>query len=395
VSENVNITADVPESEAFQSLGADDMQDMGLDSPGPPGGSIVDQAPAGDQPMAEAAVDEVSELPAGPGGAAEMPMEEATAVTEGTLDHPEGETPGVKGPCLALMDAHLHTIDAALRNYQPTNGNLAVNTASTLQPREAMWKRLVEQSRQVVLTGAESRNQDNVDEICSGNMSRVPELSVLTLRSARCLAAAGPSGNAVAKEGLMSAGCAMLRKQAAMAVVLVACLFGSGLADDAGKTATLNRTLSDIAELSRSINQQIEEACALIDRLSEQRELLTHEINQERERHGIASFRQAVQINRIDYNLKLIQQLSAYIERLHGSAEYFRGANQLLNFYARQARDDLLMLKTLQDADISGLMNKFAAAKNEFEMVLNKPLLDASGPYPRSLEMTWNEILRK
>ena len=74
----------------------------------------------------------------------------------------------------------------------------------------------------------------------------------------------------------MSAGCAMLRKQAAMAVVLVACLFGSGLADDAGKTATLNRTLADIAELSRSINQRIEVVCALIDRLNEQRELLTH-----------------------------------------------------------------------------------------------------------------------
>ena len=385
MSENVNITADAPESEAFQSLGADDMQDMGLDSPGPPGGSIVDQAPAGDQPMAEAAADEVRELPAGPVGAAEMPMEEAPAVSEDTPDHPEGETPGVKGPCLALkeidktetqpatgralkrrhvvqaicafvlilalagsvwvyfyrphlfglphgsrtssaetestqpalysasrsaasatapdvswesrlqqvdilrqvlqakqaeivrlqrsyqfgvleleeeiarfikrtgvdgfaqalkerpvefnldsiqrrqayadgldkplrwidaageellylqrralydlqvrqaasgvdLDAHLHAIDAALRNYQPTTENLAVNTAATLQPREAMWKRLVEQSRQVVLTGAENRNQDTVDEICSGNMGRVPELSVLTLRSARCLA---------------------------------------------------------------------------------------------------------------------------------------------------------------------------------------------------------------
>jgi hypothetical protein len=40
-------------------------------------------------------------------------------------------------------------------------------------------------------------------------------------------------------------------------------------------------------------------------------------------------------------------------------------------------------------------MNKFAAAKNEFEMVLNKPLFDASGPYPRSLEMIWNDIIAK
>ena len=86
------------------------------------------------------------------------------------------------------MDAHLREIDAAIRNFQPTPENLAVNTACPLQPLEALWKRLVEQSRHVTLAGAESRNQDIVDEICSGNMGRVSELSVLTLRSARCLA---------------------------------------------------------------------------------------------------------------------------------------------------------------------------------------------------------------
>jgi chromosome segregation ATPase len=180
-----------------------------------------------------------------------------------------------------------------------------------------------------------------------------------------------------------------------MAVVLVACLLGSALADGADKTATLIRTLSELAELSRGINQRIEEACGLLDRLNEQRELLTNEIQQERGRHAIASFRQAVEINRIDHNLRLMQQLTAYIERLNGSVEYFRGANQLLNYYARQARDDLLMLKTLQDADISGLMTKISAARNEIETVMNKPLFAASEPYPRSMEMIWNDILRK
>jgi hypothetical protein len=385
VSENVDITADPPALEGFQSLGADDMKDMGLESNGPPGDSIAAQAPAGDQPMAEAAAVEAAELPAGQGSSAEMPVEEAAAVAEETSSLPEGETPGLKGSCLALkeidatetqpakgralkrrrlvqgicalvlvlalatsawvyfhrphlfgllhgsrpsmaepessepaldrrsspaapvtaagmscesllqrvdilrqvlltkraeivrlrqgyqygvleleeeiaryikrtgvdvlaqalkerqvefnldsiqrrqayadgleqplrwidaageallylqrrafydlqvrqaaagvdMDAHLRAIDAALRTYQPTTENLAVNTASALQPLEARWKRLLEQSRHVVLTGAESRNQDIVDEICSGNMGRVPELSALTLRSARCLA---------------------------------------------------------------------------------------------------------------------------------------------------------------------------------------------------------------
>jgi len=193
----------------------------------------------------------------------------------------------------------------------------------------------------------------------------------------------------------MSVGYAVLKKQSAMAVVLMACLFGSALAEDAGKTETLNRTLSEIAELGRNINERIEEACTLLDRLNEQRELLKNEINQERRRQGITAFRQAVQIKRIDYNLRLMQQLTGYIERLNGSVEYFRGANQLLNFYARQARDDLLMLKTLQDADISVLMNKISASKIEFEMMLNKPLFVASEPSPRSMEMIWNDIIKK
>jgi hypothetical protein len=89
------------------------------------------------------------------------------------------------------MDAHRREIDAAIRNFQPTPENLAVNTACPFQPLETLWKRLVEQSRYVTLTGAESRNQAIVDEICSGNMGRVSELSFLTLRSARCLAESG------------------------------------------------------------------------------------------------------------------------------------------------------------------------------------------------------------
>jgi hypothetical protein len=192
----------------------------------------------------------------------------------------------------------------------------------------------------------------------------------------------------------MSGGYAPLKKRAVMAVVLAAFLFGSAWADDAGKTETLNRALSEITELERNIHARIEEGGALLDKLNEQRELLKKEINQERRRQDISSFHQAVQNKRIDYNLRLVQQLTAYIERLNGSVEYFRAANQLLNFYARQARDDLLMLKTLQDADISGLMSKITTSKDEFEMMLNKPLFNASGPITFSMETIWNDIIK-
>jgi hypothetical protein len=385
VSENANIATGPPEPEGFQGLGADDMKNIGLDSPGPPGGSIAAHGVAGDPSMMEAAAPEVLNRPADPAEAAKRPAEAAATAAADSPDHPEGAPSGLKEPSPALkeihgtqtrpakgrvlkrrrmvhlicalipvlalagsgwvyfhhphlsnlphgsapftadpeigeppldsagrspasgtasemtwesrlrevdilrqvllakreeigrlrqryqygvleleeeiarfikrtgvdglaqalkerqvefnldsiqrrqaytdsldkplrwidaaseellylqrralcdlqvhqaasgvdMDAHRRRIDAALRTYQPTTENLAVNTAYALQPLEALWKRLVEQSRHVTLTGAEIRNQDIVDEICSGNMGRVSELSFLTLRSARCLA---------------------------------------------------------------------------------------------------------------------------------------------------------------------------------------------------------------
>jgi hypothetical protein len=40
-------------------------------------------------------------------------------------------------------------------------------------------------------------------------------------------------------------------------------------------------------------------------------------------------------------------------------------------------------------------MRKITTSKSEFEVVLNKPLLNASEPATWSMEMIWNDIIKK
>ena len=93
MSENATITADPPEPEGFQSLAADDEKNMGLDSPGPPGGSIAAHGSADEPSMTEAAVHEVRNRPADAGDASKLPVEAATTVTADSPNHPEEATP--------------------------------------------------------------------------------------------------------------------------------------------------------------------------------------------------------------------------------------------------------------------------------------------------------------
>jgi hypothetical protein len=90
------------------------------------------------------------------------------------------------------LKAHVAEIDSALAKYQPTPENLAVG--SPAQPNASMdmiWKRLVEQARLTTVSTEDQQDQEIIDEVCSGYLGRLSELTNLTLRAARCLAESG------------------------------------------------------------------------------------------------------------------------------------------------------------------------------------------------------------
>ena len=168
----------------------------------------------------------------------------------------------------------------------------------------------------------------------------------------------------------------------------------AGAAADAGKAQELNRALADIGAAEQMLRQRAARAEEARRMLRQQADELKAEIQQERRRTNVAAFQQALQVCRIDYNLRLVQRLFGYMERLEDRIGYFRTAVHALDFHRRQIRDDLLILKTLNDADISGLMRQLAADLSGFTAQAEKPLLTASASGLRPLESIWSDVLQ-
>jgi hypothetical protein len=161
-----------------------------------------------------------------------------------------------------------------------------------------------------------------------------------------------------------------------------------------GKRQELNRALADIRTAEQMINQRAALAEEVRRMLGQQVDGLKTEIHLERRRTGAVSFAQARQISRIDYNLRLVQRLLGYIDCLDNRIGYFRSAGHSLEFYRQQIRDDLLILRTLQDVDTAGLMERLAADIAQFKHQSEKPLLSAATSGLRPLEAIWGELLQ-
>jgi hypothetical protein len=166
------------------------------------------------------------------------------------------------------------------------------------------------------------------------------------------------------------------------------------MAANDGKAQELNRALLDIGAVEHTIRQKAALAENVRETLRRQADELKTEIHQERRRTNVTAFPQALQVNRIDYNLRLVQRLFGYIDRLEDRIGYFRSAVQTLDFCRRQIRDDLLILRTLDDADTSGLMRQLASDLNGFKAQAERPLLTAGASGLRPLEAIWSDILQ-
>jgi hypothetical protein len=179
-----------------------------------------------------------------------------------------------------------------------------------------------------------------------------------------------------------------------LAVGFVLGVWCAAIAADDGKAQELNLALQNIGAAEQMIRQKAALAESVRRMLRQQAEELKSEIRQERRRTGVAAFHPALRVDRIDYNLRLIQRLFGYIDRLEDRIGYFRSAAQALDFYRRQIRDDMLILRTLNDADTAGLMHQLASELNGFRDQAEKPLLTASASVLRPLETIWSDILQ-
>jgi hypothetical protein len=192
----------------------------------------------------------------------------------------------------------------------------------------------------------------------------------------------------------MRAGGGRVGRTAAWLVALVLCC-GAGTAAqafDRSKTEALEQAASGMAEALRSLEERSAAAAGLGRRLKAHRDLLRAEIARERQRLGVESYPQALRVERIGYNLRLIQRIDGYLAAIERRIGHIRALEHTLDFTRRSAQDELRLLKTLEDRDISELASRVGSVLEEVVRETTRPLLDAADAPSASLERVWSGL---
>ena len=179
----------------------------------------------------------------------------------------------------------------------------------------------------------------------------------------------------------------------ALVPVLILYFLGSVVYATGDKTSGLKRKMGENASLQTLLSGKINQATEKRDRLTQKMEELKGEIKQETEQWQIESYRKALQNARIDYNLKLIQLLLGYTSGLTQKIIYFQNGLETLDFFLRQAQDDLLIIKTLNNLEIDKLIAQINSVLDEYVPETGEPMFDAGDIPLEDTEKIWNDIM--
>ena len=160
------------------------------------------------------------------------------------------------------------------------------------------------------------------------------------------------------------------------------------------KSMELKRKINEISSLQRIVENQVDVAVRTRDQLQKQIDELANEINRELVSREINSYTQAAKIPRIRFNIKLIQQLLAYIDRLDQRVEYYRIGNETLEHLNQQVNDDLMLIRTLNDMEVDELIDRINAVLDEYIPETQRPLFNVDNIHRRPAEEIWLGIVK-
>ena len=178
---------------------------------------------------------------------------------------------------------------------------------------------------------------------------------------------------------------------AALMIYLLLC--GPNYASEQ-KTTELNRKMAEISSLQQGLSKKIALVMQKQEQLRQKVDELEKEIKLEKAQLQTESYLKAIRNPRIEFNLKLIQLLFGYITGLTDKISHFQNGYETLDFFEQQARDDLLMIQTLNDMEIDELIAQINSVLDEFIPELDKPVFDTNEIPSKDTEKIWNEIIQ-
>jgi len=161
------------------------------------------------------------------------------------------------------------------------------------------------------------------------------------------------------------------------------------------KSEKIRNKMIEILSLTETILEKNVRAMRMRSRLEEQMAALKKEIEGERKRLGISSYREAIHAPRIYYDLKLVQLLLAYILKFNERIADLQFSSERLKFLYQQADDELKIAETLNDIEAEDLMNQIDNVVREHAPEAGNSFFDVKDVVLTNPEKIWDEIVNK
>ena len=142
-----------------------------------------------------------------------------------------------------------------------------------------------------------------------------------------------------------------------MPVIVLALLVVPSTVTANNKAELLRQTMADIALLNSQMAQRKTDAGGIRDALSAQLEAIKTEARREWREKGIDTEAEALKNPRLLYDLMLMAEIQAYIQRYTQKIGDYRVACDRLSYLYQQADDDLKIVSTLSGMKIDALIS--------------------------------------
>ena len=172
-------------------------------------------------------------------------------------------------------------------------------------------------------------------------------------------------------------------------------LFYDNASADKLKTEALEQKSYEISSLRVTIIDKIDQAIERRTYLERRLSGFIGEIHDEQIQFEIYTHPEAMLNLRIRYNLRLIQVLQAYVNRLNERITYFQSGNERLKYLDHQIKDDMAILNTLEDMEIDNLIDSINVVLDEIIPETQKQTFEASDIRLQPLDRLWDEISNK
>lgn len=154
----------------------------------------------------------------------------------------------------------------------------------------------------------------------------------------------------------------------------------------------LRAKLSDIVILREKIAEKKHQVVDIFNQLKEQEKVLVKEIIKEQNQAGLVSYETVHQCPRIYYDIKLIRQLKAYIEKIEEKIIFFQLSDEKLIFLYQQADDDLKIIQALNNIKVNDLIERINILTVHINAEIDKKFINTDELVFGTQEALWDEI---